>query len=70
MNSEQLKKINELVNEVNGVKSLLSRDGKGYTVKTNIDGVVMNFKPEVITPAVIDYLDELNAKLKKLGYED
>ena len=74
MNSGQLKKINELVNELERLNKIME-EGE-HTVKVSLSecGEMVAYEDfdiwEKVEPVFIAYRDKLKAELKELGYEE
>jgi hypothetical protein len=67
MNSEQLKKVNELVEKVKRIEYLLKDNGL-YDIACSTG--LLQIPKRVIEPTLIAYRGELKQELKELGYED
>jgi hypothetical protein len=67
MNSEQLKKINELVENVKKIECLL-KSSELYDIASSTG--LLQMPKRVIEPTLIAYRDELKQELNELGYEE
>jgi hypothetical protein len=72
MNSEQLKKINELIAKLKEIETFLGKQHDGWLLREAVVGADswIRIDRKVIEPALIAYCDELKRELKELGYED
>jgi hypothetical protein len=78
MNSEQLKKINELAKPIKEIEYIIRNDFSIFTLRKKINYFLMPFchsreiilKKELIEPILISYCDKLKQELKELGYEE
>ena len=71
MNSEQLKKINELVNSKSKLEELLSICEHELMVRSRLaEYPEVEIDAEILKPALIAYRDKLKSELKELGYEE
>jgi len=68
MNSEQLKKINELVDRVNRANEVFGIDKRSKMLISQIARTGIDW--EIIDSALTYYCDKLKVELKELGYED
>jgi len=79
MKKEELKKINQLVREIDDIRNLLRNkccnefhfsisNCSSPIAGAQVKSIVVD--RDILEPFLIDYCNKLNAELKKLGYEE